>query len=243
MKSYEYILFDADNTLFDFDAAELAAFSALCRECGLPYSEGLYRAYSAINDSLWKRLEKNEITADFLKVERFRRLLTENLGYKCENENDRDALNETAEEYRDCYMENLSRQSMLVDGAEEVCRALSSRYKLYIITNGIGRIQRRRFSSSVIYEYFTDIFISEEIGAAKPACEYFDSVISAIGDPDRRKYLVVGDSLTSDCDGAIYSGIDICRYNPANKPSDGRILTYNIRRLDELENILDRRIK
>ena len=226
-------MFDADNTLFDFSLAEHNSFQAACSATDTEFTEQLYRAYSAINDSLWKRLEKKEVTVDFIKTERFRRLLTEHLGCP-----DNAETMEKAEFWRENYMLNLGRQSCLIDGAEEICAELFGRYKLYIVTNGISWIQRSRFTPSKIYRFITELFISEEIGAAKPSREYFDFVIDRIGDSDREKYLVVGDSLTSDCDGAIASGIDICFYNPKNLPSSGRQLTYNISKLSELRNIL-----
>ena len=36
MPHYSYLLFDADNTLFDFDAANRNAFHAVCRQCDIP---------------------------------------------------------------------------------------------------------------------------------------------------------------------------------------------------------------
>lgn len=233
MNKYQYILFDADNTLFDFSLAEYNSFQSACSAADTEFTEQLYRAYSAINDSLWKRLEKKEVTVDFIKTERFRRLLTEYLGFP-----DNEETLEKAEFWRENYMSNLSRQSCLIEGAEEICAGLSRKYKLYIVTNGISQIQRSRFTPSKIYKYIKELFISEEIGVAKPSKEYFDFVIDRIGDVNRTKYLVIGDSLTSDCDGAIASGLDICFYNPKNLPSNGRQLTYNITKLSELNDIL-----
>lgn len=82
------------------------------------------------------------------------------------------------------------------------------------------------------------MFISEEIGAAKPSCDYFSYVLDKIGDKNKADYLVIGDSLTSDCDGAINFGLDICFYNPHGKPTDGRNVTYNISKLSSLADIL-----
>ena len=76
MKRYRILLFDADNTLFDFTRAEENAFRRAAGEGGLVFTDELYRLYSAINDGLWKRLERREITLEFLKLERFRLLLT-----------------------------------------------------------------------------------------------------------------------------------------------------------------------
>ena len=40
---YPYLLFDADNTLFDFDQAERNAHLLLCRTYGLAFSEEGYQ--------------------------------------------------------------------------------------------------------------------------------------------------------------------------------------------------------
>lgn len=232
MKKYEYLLFDADNTLFDFNMAEFLAFRATAESEELPYSDRLYREYSAINDSLWKKLEKGGITLEHLKIERFRILLTM-LGHP-----DSKKTTEKAAELRDVYMNSLAEQSCLIEGAVQVCAELSKRYKMYIITNGIGRIQRKRFENSELKKYFKDIFISEELGAAKPSADYFDAVFEKIGNPAREKCLVIGDSLTSDCDGAISYGLDICRYNPTEQSDNGRDITYTVKKLSELTAIL-----
>ena len=232
MKKYDYLLFDADNTLFDFTKAEYNAFGITAEYGSLEYSEELYSRYSEINDGLWKRLERKEITLDFLKTERFRQLLIE-----CGRADD-DATLAKAEELRDRYMAELSKQTCLIDGADEVCHRLKDKYKMFIVTNGISSIQHSRLEKSALSDCFDGIFISEEIGYAKPSEAYFDKVLETVGDSDRSKYLVIGDSLTSDCDGAIAYGLDICRFNPASKPDDGRKLTYNIKRLEELYDIL-----
>ncbi len=232
MKKYDYLLFDADNTLFDFSKAEEIAFKATAEYGGLEYSDELFRRYSAINDSLWKKLERRETTLDELKTERFRLLLI-SLG----RSDDGETLSKAAE-LRDKYMDMLSRQTCLIDGADEVCHALKGRYKMYIVTNGISVIQKRRLRESAICDCFDGQIISEEIGAAKPSGAFFDKVMELVGDRDKSKYLVIGDSLTSDCDGAIRYGLDICRFNPDGKPSDGRTLTYDIKRLTDLFGIL-----
>ncbi len=232
MAKYKYLLFDADNTLFDFTTAELLSFRDTCRSCDIEYSDEIYKRYSEINDSFWKLLEKGGITLDTLKIERFRKLLL-SFGHA-----DNDETFVKASKMRDTYMANLGNQSCLIDGAENICKKLSQDYALYIITNGVSKIQHSRFNKSALYSYFRDIFISEEIGFAKPAPEYFDYVIDLIGDSHKSAYLVIGDSLTSDCAGAITYGIDVCYFNPHDKPDGGLTLTYTIKKLSELEEIL-----
>ena len=123
-------------------------------------------------------------------------------------------------------------------GAEELCRTLAPDYAMYIVTNGISRIQRSRFAGSGLAPYFRGMFVSEEIGVQKPERGYFDAVFNALGHPDKSRVLMIGDSLTSDADGAIGYGLDFCRFNPKGLPDEGRTITYTVKKLSEVEDIL-----
>lgn len=232
MKKYQYLLFDADNTLFDFSQAEYLSFADMCSACDVSYSKTLYEQYSAINDRLWKLHEQKKVSLETLKIERFRQLLLSN-GF-----DDNESTMKRAVTMRDCYMASLSEKTCLIDGAEDICRKLSEKYDMYIVTNGIGWIQHSRFEKSVLTPYFCDMFISEEIGVGKPSGEYYDYVLRKIGCADKRAYLAIGDSITSDCVGAVDYGLDICYFNPKKKPNEGLNLTYTIQNLSELEAIL-----
>ena len=52
---YEFILFDADDTLFDFQKTAEKCFSETCKKLGVPYKEGYYqnligRRYTFLNN-------------------------------------------------------------------------------------------------------------------------------------------------------------------------------------------------
>ena len=231
MNSYRYLLFDADETLFDFQKAEHEAFHLTCDAGGIEFSEEIYQVYSEINDALWKLLEKGGTTLPELKLERYRQLL-EHLRYPEEG------MIQKAAEMRDLYVDFLRQQAFLIPDAVEVCRTLSERYTLYIITNGISRIQRARLAKTPIKEYIADIFISEEIGTAKPAAAYFDYVFEKIGDADKSKYLVIGDSLSSDIKGAVNYGLDSCWVNRKGMTTDLPV-TYTVNTLHEIFDIFN----
>lgn len=224
---YTTILFDADDTLLDFHLAEYQAIKSVLLEFGLPYDDSVISAYSEINLSFWKLLELGQIKKDELKIRRFE-AFCERMGFKVD-----------AEKMAFMYMEALSNQNPLKEGAEELCKNLFGKYHLYIITNGIRHIQTRRFSTCPISKYFDKIFISEEIGFEKPKIEFFDAVSAQIPGFDKRKTLVVGDSLTSDIQGGINYGLDTCWFNPKGKAKpDGMDITYEISRLEEIYEIL-----
>ena len=87
--------------------------------------------------------------------------------------------------------------------------------------------------------FLSDIFVSEDAGHQKPRREYFDYVFARIPDFVPEQALMIGDSLSSDMEGARRAGIDRCWYDPEGKPlSEGLPIQYCIRSLDELPKLL-----
>ena len=75
MAKYYCVLFDADNTLLDFDAAENKALADTLREYGIEPDVETVQTYRTINEELWRQLEKGQIRRDKLMGERFTRFL------------------------------------------------------------------------------------------------------------------------------------------------------------------------
>lgn len=197
---YKYILCDADDTLLDFAAAERQAFSDATAVFGIPDSDGLYARYHEINDSHWKKLELGLTTRERLKVERFSELFAETGILPVD----------VAEAFSACYLDMISKQDQLLPYAEDTLSELYGKYKIYIVTNGTAQAQHGRLDRSPIMKYVSGLFISEEIGAAKPSRAFFDRVLDEVGDTELSAYLVVGDSPTSDIKGAVDYGMDSC---------------------------------
>jgi len=225
---YEIIIFDADETLFDFKKSEKKAFESTVVDFGIEYEENYhFKIYKEINTAIWKELENGLITQKKLKTERFRRL-SKKLNIQ---------FNEI--EFAKSFMKHLSQASFLYDESEELVKNLTKKYRLTIITNGLSAVQDNRIKKSVIAKYFEDIVVSEEIGISKPNPEIFQYALNNINYTDKNKVLIIGDSLTSDIQGGINFGIDTCWFNPKMNQNDiGIKPTYVISDLMELENIL-----
>ena len=133
------------------------------------------------------------------------------------------------------YLQCLAECSDLIEGAAELLEGLSGKYRMAILTNGLQVVQRGRLERSAIHRHIAEIVISEEIGFAKPAREFFDVALARLGNPPRRSVLMIGDSWHSDILGALQSGLDACWYNPGRKPRPGQDeLTREIASLREL---------
>lgn len=222
---YEVIIFDADETLFDFKKSEKEAFKNTIPEFNIEYDENYHlKIYQDINTTIWKEFEQGLITQRKLKVERFKRLA--------------DKLKVSFDEtlFAKSYMRHLSNGSFLYDDSIELVESLSKDHKLSIITNGLTAVQENRIRKSIISHHFEDIVISEEISISKPNPKIFEHALNNINHTDKSKVLMVGDSLTSDIQGGINFGIDTCWYNPAKLTNNSGIKpTYEISNFDELK--------
>ena len=227
MPHYSYLLFDADNTLFDFDAANRNAFHTVCRQCDIPDTDETFALYERCNNAMWAAFDRGECTKDFLVVERFRHFL------------ETMALNRDPALCNRIHLTALGESTLLLSHAEEVCRTLSRTHRLYIVTNAVASVQRSRLQGSVFAALITDAFISEDAGASKPDPAYYAYVRSRIPGLTPENGLVIGDSLSTDIQGANNAGLPCCWYNPAGKarPEDLRI-DYEIRDLRELLDIV-----
>lgn len=72
---YPYLLFDADDTLFDFPSASARAYDIMCRANEIPTSPAVYQLYHEINAVLWSAFDRGEVTKDFVTLERYVRFL------------------------------------------------------------------------------------------------------------------------------------------------------------------------
>ena len=61
MAKYYCILFDADNTLLNFDAAENKALAETLVNYGIEPDAETVQTYRTINEELWRQLEKGQI--------------------------------------------------------------------------------------------------------------------------------------------------------------------------------------
>jgi putative hydrolase of the HAD superfamily len=225
---YKVIMFDADDTLFDFKKCESDAFKNTMLEFNIEYDEKHHlQEYSAINSAMWKEFEDGLVTQEKLKVERFKRL----------SEKINTVFNEV--EFARSYSRHLSNTSFLYDDSMGLVKDLYKNYRLTLITNGLKDVQDNRLRKSVIGKYFEDIVISEEVQVAKPDPKIFELALNNIKHTDKSSVLMVGDSLNSDIQGGINFGIDTCWFNPNRIVNRTRFKpTYEISNLMELKSVL-----
>ncbi len=188
------LLFDADGTLYDFKATEKVSLKKVFDHYGIEYSESNLALYHEKNKRLWDEYEKGLIAQDTIKSKRFDDFF-QSIG-----------MNISGEEAGNYYVDRLSENGIMIDGAIGLLDSLKGRHNLYIITNGIAKTQHGRIDGTGTREYYRRIFISTEMGVQKPDKAFFDIVMEEEKlDPHRT--IVIGDSEKSDIKGAANAGL------------------------------------
>jgi 2-haloacid dehalogenase len=221
------VLFDLDDTLFDFHKAEKIALTKTLVHFGIDPTEETLALYSTINATHWKRLELGEISREEVKVGRYRELF-KTIGVEC------DPVKATA-----YYESMLAIGHYFMPGAPELLEELYRKYRLYIVSNGTAKVQEGRIGSSGIAKYMDGIFISQILGANKPDKQFFDICFAEIPDFSLSETVIIGDSLSSDIKGGINAGITTVWFNPKGIENDNDIKPdYTIKELSEVPGLL-----
>ncbi len=209
MAKYRGVLFDADNTLFDYDRAESEALEETLSAAapGVPRGQAV-DTFRRINSRYWKRFEAGEVDAAGLRSGRWTDLFA--------------ALGASGDPARAAtsYVTALSGKAHLLPGAAEAVRALAQQAALCLVTNGLSLVQRGRLARSGLADFFSAVLISEEIGMAKPDPRFFRAAGEALGLAPA-DLLCVGDNPVADVAGARAAGIEAWWFSPNGAPWPG----------------------
>lgn len=228
MAFYHCLLMDLDGTLLDFEKSEDAAIRNTLAHFDFPADDTAVQQYRAINSALWAALERGEIKQEKLVVQRFQKLLTQ--------------LGKTGDavQMNDYYLTQLSLGADMMDGAQETLRELAEVATIAIVSNGVERVQTGRLERSGLDQYVDEVFISSKVGASKPAQKIFDTAIRTLGIENRKKVLVIGDSLKADIAGGKNAGLVTCwcNFKGVPLPEGAQKPDHTIQSLDELLKIV-----
>ena len=229
-KSYKYLFFDLDRTLWDFAMNSSEVLKEILQEFSLNLyihnEDEFISKYNNYNDNLWNRYREGKIKKPSLRHERFRLLLAD---YNLHND-------EMVEEISRYYLNTCPVKPLLISHADEILDYLNTKYKLYIISNGFYDVQLTKMISSGISKYFTKLFTSDRIGFAKPNAKIFNYAIQS-ENAKKVESLMIGDDITNDVQGAKNAKIDQVFFNPGNVETNIEP-TYMISDLLELKNLL-----
>ncbi|CAM3904576.1 Pyrimidine 5'-nucleotidase YjjG [Vibrio aerogenes CECT 7868] len=220
---YDWILFDADETLFRFD--NFSGLKTMFSRLGIHFGQEEYLEYQRLNKQLWIDYQDGKIDSATLKHQRFIRWAEQ--------------LSVTTEELNLRFLDAMAEISALLPGAKNLLESLYGRVKLGLITNGMVHLQSQRLEKHQVRHFFDHVVISEAVGKAKPDPAIFDYAYQQMGQPDKSKVLMVGDNVQSDILGGSRFGFMTCWLNPAQDAvPENIVVDYQIQHLSELHDML-----
>lgn len=230
---YQHIIFDLDHTLWDFDRNAQRVLDTLYQ---VHFADekvfdelAFNRTYQKINKQLWQDYHAHRIDKATLRAERFA-LTFQELGV------DPQLMPISSIELDRQFVEGTAKMDGVFPHCHRVLDALSEHFRLHIMTNGFVEVQQRKLASAKLDGYFDHLFISETIGANKPAPEIFQHAMNVLG-AEFDQCLMVGDNLEADVGGAQGVGMDQVWFNPAQEQIKHNA-TYEVHCLSELPSIL-----
>ncbi|GIU19476.1 dUMP phosphatase [Shewanella sp. c952] len=220
---YDWILFDADETLFHFDAFK--GLQLMFSRFNVDFSAEDFQQYQLVNKPLWVDYQDGKLTAKQLQNTRFEMWA--------------EKIKVSTQQLNSEFLTAMADICTLLPGAQELIDALTGRVNMGIITNGFTELQTVRLERVGLMDRFSPLVISEQVGVAKPDIGIFDHAFAQMGQPKRDTVLMVGDNPHSDIQGGLNAGIDTCWLNRLGEDKPDNITPhYEVGSLIELQQLL-----
>ena len=248
MKQYKAVFIDWDDTIGDFIGAAKQALHEMYDKYHLSdyfaSHEEFVTLYKPHNIELWDKYGKDLVTKEYLSFDRFFYPLMH--GSKVKGEKGKvkgENLCVLAEQLSEDFLNMTTAHFSLLDGAEELVRYLAKKYPLTVVTNGFVEVQYEKFDKSGLRDCFAHIVLSEEVGCQKPNPRIFEEALRMNG-LQAEDVVMIGDSWSSDIQGAINAGIDQIwikkskEQGTKNQDTIVQTATYIVHNLSEVMGIL-----
>lgn len=186
--------------------------------------------YHKKNIELWHLYHYGKISKDFLITERFR--------FTLQQLNINDDCDKLADVMNTEYLDYLSSQPYLIDGATNLLEYLSSKgYKIHILSNGFTNTQIKKLQSSHIEHYISQLIVSDDCGITKPLRGIFDFALQKC-EANAQYSVMIGDNADADIRGAYEAGWHTIYFNKNGEKEQSALAEFTVTHLNEIENIL-----
>lgn len=235
MKSYKYLFFDLDHTLWDYDSnagetlIELYHRFALDKH-GITDALTFRDVFFLENNKLWEDMDAGKIDKFYLRNNRFRIVMESAKA-------DMQGISEDLlVDINSSFLKECSKKKKVVEGAFEVLEYCAGQYDMHIITNGFEEVQSIKMEHSGLDKYFDKVITSEKAGHKKPNEGIYKYALKHTG-AQLEKSLMIGDNLNTDIKGARDFGMDQVYFNPLGVKHTEQV-TVEITELMQLLSLL-----
>ena len=220
MSKYDVLLFDLDDTLINNTENARYAFKKMLIMVNKEYSDEAFQRWLELDKQFWidyanKKIivpdEYNNTTELFIQYIRSLRYLMF-FNYEID-------INK-AFEINNVFISSLNEVSVPIDGVYDTLDYLHDKYNIVIATNGPSTAVNSKLGKIDCLKFINSIFSADmaEDTITKPNKKYFEELKKYIQYYDTNKMLIIGDSLRTEVQGGMNSGIDSCWFNPNNAP-------------------------
>lgn len=201
---YKYIIFDLDDTLFDYQATEIESLKQTCIDLRIPFIEKFsYYNYKVANNNAKKSIIALNSPSDFRLFRNHRaKLFLENYKDKTDKVEDFVALQLKHSEI-----------GILINGVFETIEVIHDSVKVIIGTNGSTYPRLNKIKNSKISPFINHFYSSEMLGLQKPNPEFYLKIIESMSIDNKSEVLVVGNNFNTDIVGALNAKIDCCHFS------------------------------
>jgi putative hydrolase of the HAD superfamily len=112
-----------------------------------------------------------------------------------------------AERLERSFVNERKRRVRVFDGARSALQALRTRFRLALVSNGPGDLQRIKLAAGDLTGLFDRVIISGEVGVAKPDPRIFMLALESLGCTPQQA-LMIGDDWRNDAEGATLAGME-----------------------------------
>ncbi len=208
--SIQFIYFDLDDTLLNHRQAERDGLADVYQDFEAHFAhvslEALHEAYHRHSVPLWRQYAHGEIGKHDVMRLRFERTLQTLAVNRLE-----------AEKLNTVYLNYYARHWTFPEAARHAFHTLADHFPIGILTNGFAEIQHAKFDRfPALRDRAEVLIISEEVGVMKPNPRIFAHAAEAAGAP-AEALLYIGDSYTSDVQGALGAGWQSAWYTKSHQ--------------------------
>jgi putative hydrolase of the HAD superfamily len=196
------LLFDLDDTLLETHHAHREAMLAACRSASDAHPHWTAEQFVEAFTQAYREIER-QLEAGTLQ-------LTSNMSFRTRTWEETlracDLLPDLAEHLARVYLVERRKRYRLYDDVPAALDELAKEYRLVIVTNGLGELQREKIAAVRLERWFPHAAVSGELGSWKPDPGIFRHALE-MAETRPEEAVMIGDALERDVRGAQALGI------------------------------------